>query len=160
MFFVQQPPFIERYEIDGKSYFRGYCIDLINRIKETLSFEYTLYEVPDKTYGAINEQGEWNGLIRELITGVKTFDFQTNLTLNPNFFTGSGHSLGAVISDGRAGKLRRLYSPLLRFGGDDDFDAQTGPRIFLVQIHDRVGDSSLGLHHRGILFYQLFVVDF
>uniref|UniRef100_A0A914WBL6 Uncharacterized protein n=1 Tax=Plectus sambesii TaxID=2011161 RepID=A0A914WBL6_9BILA len=65
-----QPPFIERFidPIKGPSY-RGYCIDLIDMIKEEVKFTYTLYEVPDGMAGTMNERGEWNGLIGELVDG-------------------------------------------------------------------------------------------
>ena len=67
---VVQPPFIERFQKeDGSWSWRGYCIDLIKKIKDIVHFDYTLYEVKDKMYGTINEQGEWNGLIGELIKG-------------------------------------------------------------------------------------------
>jgi ionotropic glutamate receptor len=70
---VVQPPFIEKYKNDkNEDAYRGYCIDMIEKIKEIVDFRYSMYEVPDQTYGSINEQGEWNGLIRELIDGVNT----------------------------------------------------------------------------------------
>ncbi|OQV18207.1 Glutamate receptor ionotropic, kainate 3 [Hypsibius exemplaris] len=52
---VNAPPYI------------GYLIDLIQKISDELKFEYELYEVPDKLFGAVDDNGEWNGLIRELI---------------------------------------------------------------------------------------------
>lgn len=50
--------------------YTGYLIDLIQKISDELKFEYELYEVPDKQFGAVDENGEWNGLIRELIDKV------------------------------------------------------------------------------------------
>ncbi|XP_055341715.1 ionotropic receptor 25a-like [Paramacrobiotus metropolitanus] len=47
--------------------YTGYLIDLIQRISQELKFEYDLYEVPDQQFGAVDENGEWNGLIRELV---------------------------------------------------------------------------------------------
>lgn len=44
-------------------------------LQEIVGFEFMLYEVKDKMYGAINDQGEWNGLIGELIKGVTSFSF-------------------------------------------------------------------------------------
>lgn len=32
-----------------------------------MNFEYELYESPDGNFGAMNEKGEWNGMIKELI---------------------------------------------------------------------------------------------
>ena len=50
--------------------YEGYLIDLIEKIAEDLKFEYELYEVPDEQFGAMDDNGEWNGLIRELIDRV------------------------------------------------------------------------------------------
>lgn len=62
-----QPPFIYREETaDGVRYV-GYCMELLQTIKEELNFEYEIYEVPDGKYGFMDEEGNWNGMIRELI---------------------------------------------------------------------------------------------
>lgn len=47
---------------------RGLTIDLLNELARDLDFEFTLYLVADKTYGA-EVNGEWNGMVRELIDG-------------------------------------------------------------------------------------------
>jgi hypothetical protein len=69
---LQQPPFIERYPdpLTGPLY-RGYCIDLIELINAEVKFTYELYEVPDGMFGTMNDRGEWNGLIGELVSGVR-----------------------------------------------------------------------------------------
>lgn len=67
----QAPPFIEHYiDKDGVDRFRGYCIDLIQFLQEELNFDYKMYVIKDKLYGSLNERGEWNGLVRDLINGV------------------------------------------------------------------------------------------
>ncbi|EEC09389.1 glutamate receptor, putative [Ixodes scapularis] len=64
-----QPPFIVRKNAsNGENQFEGYCIDLINAIKEILKFEYVITEVKDKMFGSIDKNTkQWNGMIRELV---------------------------------------------------------------------------------------------
>nr|XP_053649967.1 ionotropic receptor 25a-like [Cherax quadricarinatus] len=65
---VQQPPFImKRMTPDGKPEFYGYCIDLINEIKLIVKFEYEIFEAPDGQFGTMNDNQEWNGMIKQLI---------------------------------------------------------------------------------------------
>lgn len=45
----------------------GYCIDVLESIREEMDFEYEIIEVEDGQYGVMNEKGEWNGMIKELI---------------------------------------------------------------------------------------------
>lgn len=56
---------------DGKPVFSGYCIDLLKQISEHLNFEYEISLVPDREFGTLNDKGEWNGMIRELIDKVR-----------------------------------------------------------------------------------------
>lgn len=37
---------------------------------EKLGFEYELYDSPDGFFGSVNDKGQWNGMIQELIVGV------------------------------------------------------------------------------------------
>ena len=46
--------------------YSGYYIEVLNIIASKLNFTYTVYQPPDGKYG-IKEDGEWNGMIRELI---------------------------------------------------------------------------------------------
>ncbi|KAK7085043.1 hypothetical protein SK128_002474 [Halocaridina rubra] len=65
---VQQPPFImKRKNDEGQDEFYGYCIELINEIKEIIKFEYEIYEAPDGKFGTMDEDHQWNGMIKELI---------------------------------------------------------------------------------------------
>ncbi|XP_050723400.1 ionotropic receptor 25a-like [Eriocheir sinensis] len=65
---VRQSPFImQRTNEDGKIEFYGYCIDLINEIKQIVQFEYEIYEAPDGKFGTMSENMEWDGMIKELI---------------------------------------------------------------------------------------------
>ena len=46
--------------------FEGYCIDLIDLIKDEVNFTYTIYEVEDGLFGTTDANGNWNGLIGAL----------------------------------------------------------------------------------------------
>ena len=52
-------------EEDGK--FKGFCIDILDEIAAKMNFKYTIYKVADNQYGTEDENGTWNGMIRELI---------------------------------------------------------------------------------------------
>lgn len=51
-------------EEDGK--FKGFCIDILDEIAAKMNFKYTIYKVADNQYGSEDENGTWNGMIREL----------------------------------------------------------------------------------------------
>ena len=56
----------------GNERFHGYLIDLITLLSERLEFEFELYHVEDRNYGTQDENGNWNGMIGDLIRGVCT----------------------------------------------------------------------------------------
>ena len=61
----------------GNDAFEGYAIDLIAEIAEILKFNYTFKWVDDGAYGYKNkETGEWNGLMGELLSQVKHWDWR------------------------------------------------------------------------------------
>lgn len=53
-------------ETRPKKYY-GLCIELLEEISQMMEFNYTLYTVPDGKFGNMDEEGNWNGVIRELI---------------------------------------------------------------------------------------------
>lgn len=57
---------------NGNDKFHGFLKDLLERLKKDLDFEYVLHEVRDKSYGVLQKDGTWNGLIGELIDKVFT----------------------------------------------------------------------------------------
>ncbi|KAK3096044.1 hypothetical protein FSP39_022435 [Pinctada imbricata] len=57
-------PFVYRL---GNGSYKGYCIDLLDKIRDIMGFDYTLYESPDGLVGSLGENGTWNGVIKELI---------------------------------------------------------------------------------------------
>uniref|UniRef100_A0A4X2MA54 Glutamate receptor n=1 Tax=Vombatus ursinus TaxID=29139 RepID=A0A4X2MA54_VOMUR len=51
----------------GNNRFEGYCLDLLKELSNILGFTYDVKLVPDGKYGAQNDKGEWNGMVKELI---------------------------------------------------------------------------------------------
>uniref|UniRef100_A0A4W4FLL8 Glutamate receptor n=1 Tax=Electrophorus electricus TaxID=8005 RepID=A0A4W4FLL8_ELEEL len=51
----------------GNDRFEGYCLDLLKELSNILGFSYEVKLVSDGKYGAQNDKGEWNGMVRELI---------------------------------------------------------------------------------------------
>ncbi|XP_066596755.1 ionotropic receptor 25a [Prorops nasuta] len=62
---VVHPPFVMYDPV--KNEWSGYCIDLLEETRQHMKFEYDIREVDDKEYGKMNEDGTWNGMMRELI---------------------------------------------------------------------------------------------
>lgn len=54
----------------GNDRFEGYCLDLLKELSNILGFSYEVRLVLDGKYGAQNDKGEWNGMVRELIDHV------------------------------------------------------------------------------------------
>ena len=67
----QQPPFVYK---NAAGEWEGYCIDLLKSLQTLIDFEYELYEAPDKEYGRINDDMEWNGAVKEIIDEVQHVD--------------------------------------------------------------------------------------
>ncbi|CAM1317771.1 Uncharacterised protein g6837 [Pycnogonum litorale] len=65
---VETAPFIiKKTDSEGNVYFDGYCIDLLKEIQKIVKFDYEIFEAHDNAYGAVNDNGDWNGMISELI---------------------------------------------------------------------------------------------
>lgn len=71
---VQEEPFVMFRKSDtalfGNDRFEGYCIDLLKELAIILGFSYEIRLVEDGKYGAQDEKGQWNGMIKELIDHV------------------------------------------------------------------------------------------
>ena len=48
----------------------GFCIDILLDLADRLHFTYEIEIVKDRTFGKKNENGEWNGIIGELVARV------------------------------------------------------------------------------------------
>ncbi|XP_054005653.1 ionotropic receptor 25a [Hylaeus anthracinus] len=62
---VIHPPFV-MYNEEKNEYY-GFCIDLLNEIKNIVEFQYEIRETDDKQYGNLLEDGTWSGMMKELI---------------------------------------------------------------------------------------------
>ena len=54
----------------GKDKYEGMLMDILEILQRRLQFKFKLYEVKDNSYGSLDENGEWNGMVREVIDGV------------------------------------------------------------------------------------------
>ena len=59
----------------------GLFIDILMRLSIDLHFKVQLYEVLDRKWGAIDENGQWNGLVKDLIADEADFAM-TSLKIN------------------------------------------------------------------------------
>lgn len=67
---LQTEPFVmRRVSSNGRVTYHGLCIDILKKLASDLKFTYNIKLVDDGFYGALIN-GEWNGMIRELIDGV------------------------------------------------------------------------------------------
>ncbi|XP_061424119.1 glutamate receptor ionotropic, kainate 2-like isoform X3 [Lethenteron reissneri] len=51
----------------GNERFEGYCMDLLRELSKILGFTYEVKLVDDEKYGSQDENGQWNGMVRELV---------------------------------------------------------------------------------------------
>jgi hypothetical protein len=58
----------------GNDRYRGYCIDLLDKIAKMCNFSYIIKEVDDEKHGAY-VGGKWNGMVGELIDKVYLFNY-------------------------------------------------------------------------------------
>ncbi|CAG5131286.1 unnamed protein product, partial [Candidula unifasciata] len=56
----------------GNDRFEGFAVDLIDDIAKMLEFDYEIYLVHDGKFGSKLPNGEWNGMIGELLSGNAT----------------------------------------------------------------------------------------
>lgn len=66
LFPLQQHPFIIRDPSAPKG-FSGYCIDLIEEIRRIVNFDYEIETVADGKFGNMDESGNWNGIVKQLM---------------------------------------------------------------------------------------------
>lgn len=74
IFTLQENPYVmqkkSERELIGNDRYEGYCLDLLKELSNILGFTYEVRLVADGKYGAQNDKGEWNGMVRELIDHV------------------------------------------------------------------------------------------
>lgn len=54
----------------GNERYEGFCLDLLAELARIVGFEYTIVPVPDGRYGNSNKDGQWDGIVRQLIDRV------------------------------------------------------------------------------------------
>uniref|UniRef100_A0A8C4Q6I3 Glutamate receptor n=1 Tax=Eptatretus burgeri TaxID=7764 RepID=A0A8C4Q6I3_EPTBU len=66
---VLEEPFVMLSEnVLGKpKRFRGFSIDVLDSLAQSLGFAYEIYMAPDHRYGNLESDGSWNGMIGELL---------------------------------------------------------------------------------------------
>ena len=59
----------------GNDRFEGFAVDLIAEVAAMLEFEYDIYLVHDGKFGSKMDDGNWDGMIGELLSGVTSLKF-------------------------------------------------------------------------------------
>ena len=59
--------------LTGNDRFEGYCWDLLHEISLIVNFNYTIKLVGDSKYGSKEDNGEWTGMVRELMDRVSLY---------------------------------------------------------------------------------------
>jgi hypothetical protein len=54
----------------GDDRYEGYSVDLLVEISKLVNFEYEIYLTPDNKFGGQDDDGNWDGLVQELMVGV------------------------------------------------------------------------------------------
>lgn len=69
----QEEPFVMVSEnVLGKpKKYQGYSIDVLDALSNYLGFKYEIYVTPDHKYGSLQPDGQWNGLMGELVSKVR-----------------------------------------------------------------------------------------
>lgn len=66
----------------GRISYSGFCIDLLDELAKILKFTSEIYVSPDGKYGFETENGNWNGMIGELLNEVfKSFFLYVLVTI-------------------------------------------------------------------------------
>ena len=58
------------HHLKGNDRYEGYCADLAAAIFSEFGMEYEIIPVLDGKYGSVGSDGQWNGMVGELMRGV------------------------------------------------------------------------------------------
>ncbi|BFZ10288.1 hypothetical protein BsWGS_13327 [Bradybaena similaris] len=66
----QEAPFVmDKEKAASEEQYEGFCVDLAKELAHIVGFNYRFQLVPDGNYGSRNAQGQWDGMVKELIDG-------------------------------------------------------------------------------------------
>ena len=51
----------------------GFIADLVDKLSHVIGFDYVIRPVADQSFGHLNEDSSWDGIVGELISRVRTF---------------------------------------------------------------------------------------
>ena len=73
---LQRHPGLSKYtDSDGKEKFKGFTVELLDRVGAMANFDYTIEVTPDGSYGVLDAAtGTWNGMIGEVVSEVILHD--------------------------------------------------------------------------------------
>lgn len=137
--------------------FKGYCIDLLDEIAKLVKFDYVIQEVEDQKFGNMDDDGEWNGIVRKLI------DKQADIGLGSmhNAICCFSYWLMCIpfirfnVGDGRTRDGYRFHGSLLRFGRSRHSDAAAQCPQLSFQIFDRSRNKCMALYSGRILLHKV-----
>ncbi|XP_064489283.1 glutamate receptor ionotropic, kainate 2-like [Ornithodoros turicata] len=66
---VTSAPFLMIEEEDGVKKFTGFFVDFLEELESRLNIEYEIHIAENGTYGVMDQEGKWNGMIGELMDG-------------------------------------------------------------------------------------------
>ncbi|KAM8927651.1 glutamate receptor U1-like [Pelodytes ibericus] len=55
------------FTMQSGSEMEGFCVDLLSELSKSLGFNYTMSAVKDGRYGAKDQDGNWNGMVGEIV---------------------------------------------------------------------------------------------
>lgn len=58
-------------ELRDNELYEGYCADLTHEVARIINIDYRIRPVKDGAYGRKGDDGQWNGMIGELIREVR-----------------------------------------------------------------------------------------
>ncbi|CAH1246306.1 GRID2 [Branchiostoma lanceolatum] len=61
---LQEEPFVFK---TNEGVYTGFCIELLKELSAILDFEYLIYEGHDGRYGSLQDDGNWDGLMKDVV---------------------------------------------------------------------------------------------
>ena len=88
----------ENKRVCGNHYFKGFCIDLAQKVTEILNItNYTICIVQDGKYGSIQANQTWDGMIGELMQKVSKSRIEV-ININKNVLSDNNLSASYIGS--------------------------------------------------------------